>query len=177
MPDGAYRLPEAVIEPALLDPAIDVDSIEDARLVARLQQRVEKGRLNLQMHVKHLQQLLVEIEAENFSADDLTRLAQEALTRERATVELFHPGASSLEEKLASNERLRAPDALPYFEEALKISAGWSAAWHRLYEGILTLAEVKRGARARPGKGTVDWAELSREHIARYPKIRARLAE
>jgi hypothetical protein len=31
--------------------------------------------------------------------------------------------------------------------------------------------------RAKPVKGEVDWAELSREHIARYPKIRARLAE
>ena len=31
--------------------------------------------------------------------------------------------------------------------------------------------------RARPVKGTIDYAELSREHIARYPKIRARLAE
>jgi hypothetical protein len=31
--------------------------------------------------------------------------------------------------------------------------------------------------RAKRAKGEVDWAELSREHIARYPKIRARLAE
>jgi hypothetical protein len=31
--------------------------------------------------------------------------------------------------------------------------------------------------RAKPVKGEVDWAELSREHVARYPKIRARLAE
>jgi hypothetical protein len=31
--------------------------------------------------------------------------------------------------------------------------------------------------RAKPVKGKVDWAELSREHVARYPKIRARLAE
>ena len=31
--------------------------------------------------------------------------------------------------------------------------------------------------RAKPVKGEVDWVELSREHIARYPKIRARLAE
>jgi hypothetical protein len=30
---------------------------------------------------------------------------------------------------------------------------------------------------ARPVKGEIDWAELSREHIRRYPKIRARLAE
>jgi len=31
--------------------------------------------------------------------------------------------------------------------------------------------------RARPVKGEIDYAELSREHISRYPKIRARLAE
>jgi len=30
--------------------------------------------------------------------------------------------------------------------------------------------------RARPVKGKIDYAELSREHIARYPKIRAALA-
>ena len=37
--------------------------------------------------------------------------------------------------------------------------------------------EEKKVLRAKPVKGEVDWAELSREHIARYPKIRARLAE
>jgi len=31
--------------------------------------------------------------------------------------------------------------------------------------------------RAKPVKGEIDWTELSREHMARYPKIRARLAE
>lgn len=31
--------------------------------------------------------------------------------------------------------------------------------------------------RARPVKGDIDYAKLSREHIARYPKILARLAK
>jgi hypothetical protein len=35
----------------------------------------------------------------------------------------------------------------------------------------------KKVLRARPVKGPIDYADLSREHIARYPKIRARLAE
>jgi hypothetical protein len=30
---------------------------------------------------------------------------------------------------------------------------------------------------ARPVKGKIDYAELSREHLARYPKIRAALAK
>ena len=31
--------------------------------------------------------------------------------------------------------------------------------------------------RARPVKGKIDYAELSREHLARYPKILAALAK
>jgi hypothetical protein len=31
--------------------------------------------------------------------------------------------------------------------------------------------------RARPVKGKINWAELSREHIRRYPKIRSALAK
>ncbi len=31
--------------------------------------------------------------------------------------------------------------------------------------------------RARPVKGKIDYADLSREHLARYPKIRAALAK
>ena len=38
-------------------------------------------------------------------------------------------------------------------------------------------SDDKEILRARPVKGKIDYAELSREHIARYPKIRARLAE
>ena len=33
--------------------------------------------------------------------------------------------------------------------------------------------DEKKILRARPVKGEIDYAELSREHIARYPKIRA----
>jgi hypothetical protein len=37
--------------------------------------------------------------------------------------------------------------------------------------------DEKKILRARPVKGKIDYAELSREHIARYPKIRAALAK
>jgi hypothetical protein len=36
---------------------------------------------------------------------------------------------------------------------------------------------AKKVLRTKPMKGDVDWAALSREHIARYPKIIAALAE
>jgi hypothetical protein len=37
--------------------------------------------------------------------------------------------------------------------------------------------DEKKILRARPVKGEIDYAELSREHMARYPKIRAALAK
>jgi hypothetical protein len=40
-----------------------------------------------------------------------------------------------------------------------------------------SVSAPEEALRARPVKGKIDYAELSREHIARYPKIRARLAE
>jgi hypothetical protein len=46
-------------------------------------------------------------------------------------------------------------------------------------EQMRELLNAQEGAvlHARPLSGEIDYAELSREHIARYPKIRARLAE
>jgi hypothetical protein len=37
--------------------------------------------------------------------------------------------------------------------------------------------DKKKILRARPVTGKIDYAELSREHMARYPKIRAALAK
>jgi hypothetical protein len=38
-------------------------------------------------------------------------------------------------------------------------------------------AAADKVLRARPVTGKIDYAELSREHLARYPKIRAALAK
>jgi len=65
--------------------------------------------------------------------------------------------------------------------------AGYAAAMETIREFAAHFAAGNKTAalpikkdpvlRAKPVKGEVDWSELSREHIARYPKIRARLAE
>ena len=38
-------------------------------------------------------------------------------------------------------------------------------------------AKPEKPLRARPLQGAIDYAELSREHLKRYPKIRAALAK
>jgi hypothetical protein len=46
-----------------------------------------------------------------------------------------------------------------------------------LWRSIAHRVTVDEPARARPVEGEINYAELSREHIARYPKIRAALAK
>jgi hypothetical protein len=50
----------------------------------------------------------------------------------------------------------------------------WAIATFERASALMRKEEVREHA---PRRGPVDWGELSREHMARYPKIRRRLAE
>ena len=66
-------------------------------------------------------------------------------------------------------------------QESIRIVEGWLALYWDIREKLLRLAAERRPAevvlRARPVEGEIDYAKLSREHIAQYPKIRAALAK
>ena len=68
-----------------------------------------------------------------------------------------------------------------HIEELIEISVAWLAIYEDTRARLLKLAAERRPAgtvlRARPAEDEIDYAELSREHIARYPKIRAALAK
>ena len=65
--------------------------------------------------------------------------------------------------------------------ESVEIAEAWLALYRELQDKLLKLAAERRPAdavlRARPVEGEIDCAELSCEHMARYPKIRAALAK
>ena len=58
---------------------------------------------------------------------------------------------------------------------------GWLAFYQRFYAMLAGQAAERPSARrvmyAHPVAGDIDYAELSRQHIVRYPKIRAALAK
>jgi hypothetical protein len=77
---------------------------------------------------------------------------------------------------------MRDPEGQQCLQESVEITAGWLALYRDLSNRLLKLAAERRAAageilRARPVAGKIDYAELSREHMARYPKIRAALAK
>ena len=67
-------------------------------------------------------------------------------------------------------------------QEFVDTASGRLLLYRDLYDKLLKLAAERRRAagevlRARPVEGEIDYAELIREHMARYPKIRAALAK
>ena len=88
----------------------------------------------------------------------------------------------SLQNYLTGSSWRDDPEAYALVQQAVEIVTSYVSGYLRLSGKPIRIdAEQCAGAaavlRARPVEGEVDYAELSREHIARYPKIRAALAE
>lgn len=97
----------------------------------------------------------------------------------RSAAEKLLPLIEAVQEKLATRDM--SPEVRRTREQSIGIAEAWLALYRELHAKLLLLAAERRPAgevlRARPVEGEVDYAELSREHIARYPRIRATLAE
>jgi hypothetical protein len=88
----------------------------------------------------------------------------------------------ALQQKLAIQGLQLDPEIQKYFQESLDIAVGWLELYRTLRERLLKLASERRGSpsevlRARPLEGDIDHDALSREFMARFPKIRAALAK
>lgn len=98
----------------------------------------------------------------------------------RASTEKLRPKIDEVQLELDAPAGPMRPEARQAREESIKIAEAWLTLYRELYENLQRLAAERRPAdailRARPVEGEIDYAELSREHIARYPKIRAALA-
>jgi hypothetical protein len=99
----------------------------------------------------------------------------------RAAAEKLYPQIDAVQRKLAAPESHMPPEVRQARQESIEVAKAWLALYRELHDKLLRLAAERQPAdavlRARPVEGEIDYAELSREHMARYPKIRARLAE
>jgi hypothetical protein len=87
----------------------------------------------------------------------------------------------ALKERLIPRSE-RAQEAQQYLHELHDIAVAWLATYQTLRERLLELASERRiiaggTPRARPVAGDIDYAELTGEIIARFPKILAALAK
>jgi hypothetical protein len=151
--------------------------------LARLRDNQERREVDLKRHIKDLAGIYdCAKRQKDASTEYLTQVANILLERERAAAEVISPGTEILRNNLMIRPNMAQSEFEEIFQKSLDIAARYLSAFSETREKLLTLAGERTGVsssvkRAKPTNKKVDWAELSREHITRYPKIRARLAE
>jgi hypothetical protein len=182
MPDAVEFPSDFLPDPALIDAYAEATPSDWLMRLAKLRLRIERGHTFLREQADSLNQLYEEIAQSDADAQHSARVTELVLEKRRAAAESLLPGIVALRQKLAVRGDRLDPDVRLTFEESVEIAAGWLALYDTLHCKLLKLAAERRGRtsevlRARPVAGEIDFAELSREHMARYPKIRAALAK
>jgi hypothetical protein len=156
----------------------EVSPSKRAQLLRRLQKQQDDARAALKEQAKALDQSYEDVRS---GAGDPARLADIILGKERADAERLRPSIGALRQKLTAHADHLDPEIRQTVQNSLDILEAWLPLYQYLRRRLLKLADERRDSgeilRAKPVAGDIDYAELSREHIARYPKIRAALAK
>ncbi len=101
---------------------------------------------------------------------------------ESAAAKILLPRILSLQRYLTGTSLNDEPEAHQLLQKAVDIAVGYVAGYQNLRDQLIRLGAARGQPPTRycapdPLTGEIDYAELSREHIARYPKIRAALAK
>jgi hypothetical protein len=111
----------------------------------------------------------------------LAEAARRAAEKEREAAAHFRPVIAALESVLEPpNDRFEA-DVQQLLRDGIGVLQGWLAFYHVFHTMLTRQAADRRGSatvlHARPVAGDIDHGALSREFMARFPKIRAALAK
>jgi hypothetical protein len=175
MPDGLDLSQGFLPSPALIDAiAAAKEPSERATLLRRLEAAHERARAFL----PKLRADYDRIAEGHAGWEEILHAAKEC----RTAVDVLRPELEQLEEKLAGPATAHDPEVRGATQTTLDLGFAYLDLVRDLHDRLLKLAAERRAAageilRARPVSGEIDYAELSREHMARYPKIRAALAK
>jgi hypothetical protein len=148
----------------------------------RLRIGVEKGRTGLKLQADGLDKVYEEIAHSDLGASGLVELAKRALEQRRADGEWLYPAMERLRQRLSETNAGRDAAIRHAADEMLGVLGSWVALFQDLHDKLLILADQRRLAsgeilRARPVTGDIDYETLTREIMARFPKILAALAK
>ena len=151
-------------------------------LLARLRKQQMEARSAFEKQSENLTQLYGEIEHGDYDPGSLAQMAEVIRGKEHTQAERLRPGMEALQQKLAIQGLQLDPEIQNYFQESLDIAVGWLELYRTLRERLLKLASERLGSpsevlRARPLEGDIDHETLTREIVARFPRILAALAK
>jgi hypothetical protein len=178
MPDASdasrYELPVAVLIDA-------IGSTEAANKRVKFRSAQQRALAALEGRRAELNTLYERAVAPDTGWEEITRVAAMIGEWERAAAEKLYPQIDALQQKLAAPANEMPLEVRRARQESIKVAEGWLALYCDIREKLLRLAVERRPAnvvlRAKPVQGDVDHEALSREFIARFPKLRAALAK
>jgi hypothetical protein len=150
-------------------------------LIARLRDQQKKARAALRQQVDNFNAVYEQVAHGSASSAEIAGVAELVGHNERAALERLRPGIETLQEKLASGHELD-PEIRRYFQESLEIASASLELYKTLRCRLLALSAARKpGAEANlhahPVEGDIDHEALTRQIIARFPKILAALAK
>jgi chromosome segregation ATPase len=180
MPDGIEVSSD--IEPIV--ELVAIAHLEDARDdgFARLRNQQAKGRAAVKQYATQLDRLYEDMARSGHNADWLNEAANIVRRSEEAQRERLRPGIEALKQKFAAYRAPRDLEVRRLIEESIAVGEAWLSLPAALHRKLSQLAAERHAAaqqirRAQPVAGEIDYAGLTREIIARYPKILKALAE
>jgi hypothetical protein len=163
---------------------VGLSDFEGARAArfARLRRQQAKCRAATEQYAKQLDRLYEDIERSGHNANWLVQAADLVCQNEKAQRERLRPGIEALKQKLTVQRISNGAEGQELISESIAVGEAWLSLLAALHKKLLQLAAERQAAadevrQAHPVEGEIDYAELSREHIARYPRIRAALAK
>ena len=165
-------------------------SEEAEQLDERLRNRIELARLRKEIDndfakLRGAEAWLAEhsrqVAPENLDPAWLAEAAKQAGEKEREATAQFRPVVAALESVLEPPNDKLAADVQQLLRDGIEVLEGWLAFYHGFHTMLARHAAERQGSAkvlyARPVAGDIDYGELSREHMARYPNIGAALAK
>ncbi len=160
----------------------DEDAGSRSQLLERVRKHIEKGRATQKEWASAFDGLYQEALSADFSAPFLMRWSAALLERERAALERLYPFLEDIQRQRIALGEGADPEILAIYQEILDFIFGWVAPYQKLSGQLLDLAAARRSEavkvlHAKPVEGEIDYEALTREIIARFPKILAALAK
>jgi hypothetical protein len=156
-------------------------NLRDRIELERLRKETERDRAELKDLAARLASHAEQGAPADFDPDALVKFARKAEEKEREAAAHFKPVIAALKSALRPPHNKFEADVQELLRDGIEVLEGWLALYHGLSQMLVRQAAEKSGSakvlRARPVKDEIDYGELSREHMARYPRIRAVLAK
>jgi recombinational DNA repair ATPase RecF len=178
MPDtldaAQYKLPlNALVEA--------IQSVEAGSDWSKLPAAHDKALAALRSRREELDTLYERAIAPDTNWDEIAQVASMIGAWRDAAAEKLYPQIDDLQRKLCAPHGEISREARQALQQSIEVAEAWLALYRELQNKLLKLAAKRRPAdavlRAHPVEGDIDHDALTREVIARFPKILAALAE